>query len=244
MKPTKSNVSLLTGAAITFIVLAGSLQAAVIFNVSDTGPARNDTTPPATNLAGASVTSSVAGAPGSVSYTLTNVDLTSIGGTSTDQIVFLVTFSTSTTGGSLGSIAANGNIFTASPLDNPLAPNQIHPGENLTATLTLTSTTFSGGLGNLSAGFTSTTIGGVTNAPDLESWNIVHDTGTQSGSGTAQSTQALPSSSFLRIQDVATTSANAGVNLAGYTVTLTAIPEPGAAFLGAFGFLSLLRRRR
>ncbi len=224
-------------AAVSF-ALAASLPAAVTFTVADTGPGTAGSA--TTSLSGASVSSDVSSFP-SVSYTLTNVDLSSIGGSTTEQIVFSVAFSTTTTGGSIGSNATNGNVFTAP--GNPA--DQINTAENLIATLTLTSTTFQGGsLSNLSAGFTTVTIGGVTNAPNLESWDIVSNGITYSRSGMAQTALTIPSFSSYTIQNVATTGGNAGVNNSGYTITFNAVPEPRAAFLGSLGLSVLLRRRR
>lgn len=244
MKPTYSNLSrsILAGAAISTIVLAGSLQAAVTFDVTDIGPARIDTNPPSTTLAGASVTSNAISNlnpfPGPVTYTLTNVDFTSIGGTATEQIDFTVTFSVSS--GGVDQLT-NGNGFLYNTAGT--GPNAIEPGEDLTATLSLTSTTFSGGLANLSAGFTGTSLGGL--GPNGETWDIVYDGGTQAGSlALTTGNQVIPSSSFFTINNIGAATAPAGVSLRGYTVGINAVPEPSAALLGVLGLLALLRRRR
>jgi PEP-CTERM motif len=232
MKPIMSRPPLLISLSVS-AAFAGSLQAAVTFNVVDIGPALNSSSP-ATTTQGL-VSSSIAVAPGPVTYTVTGLDFTSIGGSASDQIVFDVSFSA--TGGSVAyNNVPNGNVFNSA---GSLA-NQIEPGETLTATFSLVSTTFAGGLANLSGGFTATRIGGASTG---ESWNIVHGGGTQAGSFALGVSQALPSSSFWRIQDVAG-GATPGVNLEGYTVTLTAVPEPSAALLGGLGLIGLLRRRR
>jgi hypothetical protein len=231
----KTTMSLAT--AISAIVLAGSLQAAVTFNVTDIGPG-NAVAAPSTTLGGAAIISDADTSLPTVNYTLTTVDLTSIGGSATEQIEFSVVFST--TSGGIGVILANGHVYNTAGI----VPNQVEAGEDLTATIALTSTTFSGGLANLSAGFTSTSIGGASGDPNLESWNIVHDSGTQAGSFTLGTEQTLPSSSFWTLQDVDTTGGNAGVNMRGYTVTITAVPEPSSAALLGLGGVALIFRRR
>jgi hypothetical protein len=217
------------------IALSAPLRASLVFEVTDVGPALNASSPPATTLG--SVSSSIAAAPGPVTYTLSGLDFTSLGGTAAEEIVFTVSFSVSSGFVAYNNVP-NGNVFNGAGS----LVNQVEPGEDLTATLGLTSTTFVGGLGSLSAGFTSTTMGG---AGAGESWDVVHAGGTQAGSTALGITRALPQASpFWTLQNVATTGVNAGVNLQGYTVTFAAVPEPSTLLLSGFGALVLLRRRR
>jgi hypothetical protein len=236
MKPCISIPSNVLRLGLLTASLAGSLQAAVTFTVSDVGPAVNTSTPPASSRGSVS-TGTIPEAPGPITYTLSGLDFTTIGGSSNEQITFTVSFSA--VGGSVAyNTGGNGNLFVSPGA----TANQIDPGESLTATLNLTQTTFAGGLSKISAGFTSTTIGG---AGTGESWNIVYDGGTQAGSTALGITRTLPTpSTFWTIQDVASTAANPGVNLQGYTVTLSAVPESSAALLGGLGLLAFLRRRR
>jgi hypothetical protein len=175
-------------------------------------------------------------------YTLTNLDLTSVGGGLTDQIVFSVAYSQ--TGGTGVQVNGFGNISVTGDDDN-----QVGPGESLTATVSLSSTTFSGGLGELSIGFTSVEVGGVnTTEGSEETWNILNDGTTVAANGfTDGITYSLASSSFLTLQDVAKvpTTGDPTINLQGFDVTIVAVPEPSAAALiGLAGLALILRRRR
>lgn len=173
-----------------------------------------------------------------ITYTLTDLDLTSVGGSADDEVEIVFTVGFSQTGGDGVQFNGFGNISVTGGGNN----NFINTGQALTTTISLVSTTFSGGLSNLSAGFDFVNIGGV--GTD-ESWNIVHDSGTVAGSNTntPPANYPIPLSSFFTIQDVEAPTTST-INLQGYNVLITAIPEPASASLLALGAFALLRRRR
>lgn len=217
------------------IALIGNLQAAVTFSVTDAAPGTSGAT---STLGSAAV--SVGTLPAPITYTITGLDLTSIGGTSSEQIVFTVGFTPSA--GSVVYNASNGNVFVNNGTGGQLN-NQIDSDETLQTSVALSSTTFAGGLGNLSIGFTAVLIGGygsgdvvdITYGATTTSKNYTTDTvSTVSFSGTY--------ASFL--MDTQGTKGISGVNLQQYTVEITAVPEPSAAMLSCLGLLALLRRRR
>jgi len=217
------------GTAMATLMLAGSLQAAVTFTVTDNVPGTSaiDLT---TTLGSVS---NVPGALPALTYTLTNLDLTSVGGTATNQIVFRINFTK--TGGTAVAYNGTGRIAVSGGTDT----NQIDPSETLTGTLSLISTDFSGGLTNLSIGFTRINLGGyATNDTNVD---IIHDGGTINKDGTGLADVSFDPSSFVTIDTVASAD---GVNLGAYDIQITAIPEPSAALLGGLGLLALLRRRR
>ena len=93
MKPNHKLRPLLLGSSIlASLAISGSLQAAVTFTVVDFGPVVNASTPPTTNLG--SESSSIAAARGPITYTVSGLNFTSIGGTNSDQVVFTVSYST------------------------------------------------------------------------------------------------------------------------------------------------------
>jgi hypothetical protein len=231
---TFSIPSRLAGFQVGLFALAcvtSSLSAAVTLTITDTRPGEAANTTPSSTLG--SVATSVPGTVFPTTYTVAGLDLTSVGGTASEQIVFQTIYSQ--TGGTAVQVNGFGNISVTGGNDN-----QIDPGEALTATLSLQSTTFSGGLGAISIGFTEVAIGGVDSD---ETWNIVHDSGTIAGSGGSGINYVVPSSSFLTIQDVARPGTPA-VNLQGFDVEISVVPEPSIALLGGLGLLAMWRRRR
>jgi hypothetical protein len=220
-----------------FIVsaLAVSAQAQVVITVTDEIP----------DGANGSGTRSLTTTDGNVSapatlptltYTVTNLDLTSVGGAASETIVFDIDFSQ--TGGTGVGFNGFGNIYVTGG-----NANQISPGDALTASVSLTSTTFDGGnLSNLSIGFTSVNMGGYSN---LDVASVTHDGGTidkDYSTDTNRFANFAVSDAFT----LATISSPDGVNLQGFDVEITAIPEPSSLALLGLGLLGLfgLRHRR
>lgn len=225
--------SVLFPSVIAAASLAGDLRAAVTFTIQDAGPALNSSTPP-TILAPATgtVSSTIAAAnvTPQITYTVTGLDFESIGGTASEQVVFTVGFSA--TGGNV-TYNANGNIYVGPNGD----ANQIDVGEMLTATVNLSSTTFAGGLSNLSIGFTQVQ---VTAWASGDAFKVTYSTGNTTITNPTSATYTLPAiSNFFTVETTA-----GSLNLQRYNVEITAVPEPSAALLGGFGILALLRRRR
>lgn len=212
------------------LVFAASLEAAVTFTVSDTRPGESAVTTPSSTLGSVSSTAAVPTA----TYTITGLDLTSVGGTNNETIVFDVLYTHGGTGGTGVQINGFGNIAVTGG-DN----NQVDNEETLTATLSLNgATTFTGGL---SLGFTSFQTGGVSAE---ETWNVITASGTQffpAGSGT---NATFDPSSFVTLDPVSGNTNNGTFNAQAFTVSITAVPEPSASLLGGLGLMLLLRRRR
>ncbi|BDS07016.1 hypothetical protein NT6N_20560 [Oceaniferula spumae] len=168
-----------------------------------------------------------------ITYDLTNVDLTSVGGTANETIQLTVSL-TGTTG-----VAAN-----------PYLPNYGGDGavgrdgggliygstnDTLTATVALVSSTFSGVTVD---GFDEVSFGGFI-ASQNESANIIHEGGTTLASSPSGNTYTLPPSSFMTIDAI-----SGAFNLVAYEIQLTAVPEPSSTALLGLGGLALIMRRR
>lgn len=218
--------------ALTSIALAGSLQAAVTFTIQDAGPSVNASSPPIFINGAGSVSSSIAAAPGPITYTVSNLDFTSIGGALTEEVVFTVSFAA--TGGSV-EYNTSGNVHVG-PSG---ATNQIDVGETLTTTVALTSTTFAGGIPNLSIAFSQVQNGAW---GDGDSVKLTYSTGnvTLTRPTDTSNTYNFPSVTNFFTQETLA----GGLNLQRYNVIVTAVPEPSSVLLGGLGLLALLRRRR
>ena len=228
------------------VASAASLPAAVSVTVRDITPNGKPDVPASVGTRSLTTTLGSISAPAALptlTYTLTNLNLTSVGGGLTDQIVFQVSFSQ--TGGSAVQFNSFGNVSVTGNGGDFF----INTGETLTATVSLISTTFSGGLGNLSIGFDFVNIGGTgsTTPPATpETWDIVHSGGTLSvttSSNPFPANNAIPLSSSFTIQNVTGPNLQT-INLQGYEVEITAVPEPASFSLIGVGALALLRRRR
>lgn len=178
------------------------------------------------------VSASTAGSPAVVTlpvttYTVGNVDLTSLGGTASESFTFTVTYSGTTNGVTPGSPAysAFGNVGVVDGL--------VSGTETLTATIALVSTSFP----DLSlVGFTLARAGGVS----------AGETGTLSWTGGSFNvspgntiTTSVTGNSFTLTAGAAST-----LNIEGFRAEFTAVPEPGAAALFGLASLALVRRRR
>lgn len=215
----------------------GSASAATLsFEVSDTRPGElANTTPSSTS----GTVVSDAAVP-TMTYTVTGVDLTSVGGTASETIIFDIDYSQ--TNGTGVQVNGFGNISVTGGGDN----NQVDGDETLTATVSLNSTTYAAG--DIDLGFVTFVTGGVSGTAD-EQWNIITENGTTLYQSPGNNTANFASSSFVTLDPVAGDNFNGTFNAQGYTINLTAtqapIPEPASlALLGASAMLMFTRRRK
>ena len=161
----------------------------------------------------------------STTYSVSNVDLTSVGGTANESFTYTVGYSQ--TGGTGIAYSAFGNVGVSGNSDI-----NINGSEVLTATVVLGTSSFAG----LSlTGFTQVRAGGFALG---ETGTIVHGGGSVTvGFGDTIKTISGTSFNF----SVASGSA---LSLEGYTVQFVAVPEPASASLVALGAAALMRRRR
>jgi len=221
-------------AAVLMAVLMGfahSAHAAVVVTVSDTRPGETANTTPTTT--DGSVSSDLSSFP-TVTYTANGLDLTSVGGGSSETVEFNIVYTSNVRSPQVNGF---GNISVTGGDDS----NQVDPGEELTATVSLVSTTFTG---TTDLGFTSITIGG---RDSDEQFDITHEGGTINLPENNENTVTFAESSFVTLATVDTDKPNDAGNIQGFDVemTFTPIPTPAAlpAGLALFG-LTLVRRRR
>lgn len=242
MKPKSPFHAFAIGSALSTTLLAGGLEAAVIFTVRDNGPALNSSTAPSTTLGSISSAIGAAATAPQITYTLAGLDFTSVGGTASEQIQFTVGFAANA-GVVVYNTLPNGNIFVNFNGAGTELANQIDSDETLTTTVALTSTTFSGGLSNLSIGFFSTLIGGYGTGDDVD---VIFGATTVDKIFASDTDPTVNFggnfSSF--VIDTNGTKGVSGVNLQIYDIEITAVPEPTAALLGGLGLLALMHRRR
>jgi hypothetical protein len=157
-------------------------------------------------------------------YTVSNVDLTSVGGTASESFTFTVSYSQ--TGGTGVQFNGFGNVSVTGG-DN----NQVEGSETLTASIALTSTSFA----DLSlTGFTVVRGGGVAGA----------DAGTFTHAGGTANISAGTSEATVTGTAVTLAVSNGAINFEGFRANFVAVPEPASASLLALGAAALLRRRR
>lgn len=157
-------------------------------------------------------------------YTMSNVDLTSEGGTATESFTFTVSYSQ--TGGTGVQFNGFGNVSVTGG-DN----NQVGTDETLTATVALTSSSFAG----LSlTGFTQVRGGGVAGT----------DEGTFTHAGGTESISAGSSAPTVTGTTVTLAVSTGAINFEGFRAEFVAVPEPASVSLLGLGALALLRRRR
>lgn len=241
----KTNSRLLTGALLASFMLAGSLQAQVIFTVSDNvpdGDSGSGTRSLSTSLGTVTAPPAIA----TTTYTISNLDFTSIGGTASETVAFDIAYSQ--TGGTGVQFNGFGNISVTGNGDN----NQVEPDngvlgrtdETLTATLSLNAglTTYNNSL--ISLGFTESRLGGFDSD---ETYELITSNGTTTvPEGGSNVVPISPSSNFFTLAPIDTDKGNDAMNLSGFDVQITAVavPEPSAALLMGFALMGLLIRRR
>jgi hypothetical protein len=165
-------------------------------------------------------------------YTVTGVNLTSVGGTASESFTFTVGYTATTNGTNPGTVNFTntfGNVAVG-------GDNFVSGTETLTATITLTSSSFA----DLSlTGFTTTRIGNLTTPG--ESGTLTHGGGTTPFANSNPIVIIYPiSGNFVTYQVDGTTT----VNFEGFTAEFVAVPEPASASLVALAAFAMLRRRR
>lgn len=170
-------------------------------------------------------------------YTVSGVDLTSVGGTNNENFTFTVGYSA--TGGAVG-FSGFGNVGVGGDF-------LVSGSESLTATITLTSSSFA----NLSlTGFTYVRAGGFgAGETGTFTWaggshNIGPLTGTTIANGINGSGATAATLTSGLTQAPLTPGGNSTLNFEGFGAEFVAIPEPASASLLALGAAALLRRRR
>lgn len=170
-------------------------------------------------------------------YTVSGVDLTSVGGTNNENFTFTVGYSA--TGGAIG-FSGFGNVGVGGDF-------LVSGSESLTATITLTSSSFANlsltgftyvRAGGFGAGETGTfTWAGGSHSIGPATGNTVANGINGSGATAATLTSGLN-------QAPLTPGGNSTLNFEGFGAEFVAIPEPASASLLALGAVALLRRRR
>lgn len=157
-------------------------------------------------------------------YTISDIDLTSLGGTETESFTFTVSYSQ--TGGTAVQFNGFGNVSVTGG-DN----NQVDTTETLTATVALTGSSFA----EFSlSGFTQVRGGGVAGA----------DEGTFTHAGGTESISAGNSEAMVTGTSVTLAVSTGAINFEGFRAEFVAVPEPASVSLLGLGALALLRRRR
>lgn len=156
-----------------------------------------------------------------ITYTINNVDLTSVGGTANETIAFNVNYTQ--TGGTGVQYNTFGNVSVTGGDEN-----QISVGEDLTATLSLSSTTFAGTV-NLAFNYIHVGGGGGSDA-----WNIITSSGTTNYTFAANgATFTLADTTFMTLDTTVGT-----VNLQGFDVKITASGTNGTKFIETAGWVN------
>lgn len=225
-------------AFVVALASVATLPAAVTITVANNVPNGTASGAPSGTGVGSGIISSTSGTMTSnrglsvTTYTVTGVNLTSVGGGASESFSFTVSY-TGTTNGSTPS-----TVNFTSPFGNVAVggDNFISGTETLTATITLTSSTFP----DLTlVGFTTTRIGNLTTSG--ESGTLTHGGGTTSFANGIPNVIVYPvSGNFVTYQVNGSTT----VNFEGFTADFIAVPEPAATTLLGLASLALLRRRR
>ena len=161
------------------------------------------------------------------SYTVSGIDLTSVGGTTSESFTFTVGYTQ--LNGTGVQFNGFGNVSVTGNSDN----NNINGTESLTATITLTSTTFT----NLSlVGLTLARAGGVVG---VETGTFTWTGGSFNVSSGNTIANSVTGNSF-----TLTAGSGSAINIEGFGAQFVAVPEPASTSLLALGTVALLRRRR
>jgi hypothetical protein len=227
----KTNVIVLLAA----LASAASLPAAVTITIANNTPNGGASGGSGSGFGAFSTTqgtiSSDRGMP-VTTYTVSNLDLTSLGGTATESFTFTVSYTATSDGFTPATPQFNGfgNVSVTGG-DN----NQVNGTETLTATIALTSTSFP----TLSlGGFTYARAGGV-GVGESGTFTWAGGGSYTIGPGAGIITNSVTGNFFT----LAVTGAST-MNIEGFGAQFVAIPEPAAASLLALGAAGLLRRRR
>ena len=167
-------------------------------------------------------------------YTVTGVDLTSVGGGASESFTFTVTYTATTDGSTAGTVAFSG--FGNVAVTGGVGSNWVDNTETLTATVALTDSSFAG----LSlTGFTKVVLGAFDSG---DAGAVIHGGGTTSlvTSPSLVNIYTISGSSFILDPE----GESSEFSLQGFDVQFEAVPEPTSAALLALGAVVLLRRRR
>ena len=161
-------------------------------------------------------------------YTVTGINLTSVGGSASESITFTVGYTGTTNGVTPGTpvFSTFGNVGVGTG-------GIVSGTETLTATISLTSSSFAG---LTLTGFTKARAGGFTSG----------ESGTFTWQGGGTDTVAFGdtiSNITGNFFTLAATGAST-LNVEGFEAQFSAVPEPASASLLALGAVALLRRRR
>jgi len=229
----------ITLTALLTLTTAASLPANILIDVANFAPNGSASGGSGTGL-GALTTSE--GSIGSdrgmpvTTYTVSGLDLSSLGGGAGESFSFTITYTATTDGSTPGTPVFNG--FGNVAVDGGASNAQVDGAETLTATIALTSSSFAG----LSlAGFTEARAGGVS---DTESGTFAWDGGSFSITGSANRTATIdPTAGITAL----TLSVQVGqMNFEGFKAEFVAVPESStfALLCGVFALGLILVRRR
>lgn len=167
-------------------------------------------------------------------YTLTGVDLTSIGGSNSESFTFTVGYTATTNGTTAATPTFSG--FGNVGVD---VGGLVNGAETLTATINLTSSTFAGlSLGGFTYARAGAFSSGETGAFTWTggSFNV--------GFGNTIANSVTGNSFTLTAGPASLPATSSAINLEGFGAQFVAVPEPASLTLLALGSLPLLRRRR
>ena len=160
-------------------------------------------------------------------YSVTNVDLSGVGGGAAESFSFTVSYAQ--TGGTAVQFTSFGNVSVTGGASDQFVDST----EDLTMSIALITSTFPG----LSlTGFTSVRLAGIT--AGSESVTVSH--GGAPVIAVNSGTDYVVSGTSMNFDPVTTTD----FNLQRFSANFEAIPEPSAMLLGGLGMFALLRRRR
>lgn len=211
------------------ILLAGQSFAAVTIVVSDRQPGDANRSLQVTSGVGA-VVGNNSNLP-NLSYTLSGVNLTSLGGVANHTIVFTAAFDSPE--GPLN-YNGNGHIGVVGGTGGGSEGNRVNDNETLTGIFSLSSISDGFDPNKINVGATRMVFRNVNGG---ESFDIA----TSSQSFTASSEEfGITSSSFFTISNAT----EDGVNLRGFDITITAVPETSSVVAGLLIFSGLITNRR
>ncbi|MEM9110866.1 MAG: PEP-CTERM sorting domain-containing protein [Planctomycetota bacterium] len=244
----------LTALATASLFVTGTTAADIVFTVTDIvpggGPANANSmnfSPGDTGSGPANLSSTLGSvsAPAPVglttglTYTVTGLDLTSVGGTASETIVFDLNFSQTggVTGDGTTDIQVNG-FGNIAVIGSGANDNWVDGDETLTSTVVLDagSTTFGG---TVEVGIIMLSAGNFGSSQPAERYDAIHDGGTELGVPVTNNPVSFDPSSFVTLDPTV-----GGMNLERIDFQITAVPEPGSLALLGLGGLLIARRRR
>jgi hypothetical protein len=194
--------------------VAGSLQAEIAIKATVERPGELEIKPPVSTLGSLISDQKLP----TTTYTLKGLDLTGVGGKANEEIVFAVAYTQN------GGTGVQFNSFRNVSVTGGVDDNQVDPGETLTATVSLVSTSFEGGnLSKLSIGFTCVRLGGF----GRDQANITHAGGTEFKDGRKDTEPTLKISKSTAFT-IATKKGE--INIQGFEVQITVSTEAPVSY--------------